>query len=52
MVKADGLAAGKGVVVAESVAEAEASIDMMISGGLGAAGAEIVVEAFLTGEEA
>ena len=36
VVKADGLAAGKGVVVAESVAEAEAAIDMMFSGGLGA----------------
>ena len=38
VVKADGLAAGKGVVVAESVAEAEAAIDMMFGGGLGAAG--------------
>src|SRR5215510_14410508 len=52
VVKADGLAAGKGVVVAESVAEAEAAIDMMFGGGLGAAGAEVVVEEFLTGEEA
>src|SRR5499433_4536155 len=41
VVKADGLAAGKGVVVAQSVAEAEAAIDMMFAGGLGAAGAEI-----------
>src|SRR5438874_2835645 len=52
VVKADGLAAGKGVVVAETVAEAEAAIKMMVSGGLGAAGAEIVVEQFLAGEEA
>ncbi len=52
VVKADGLAAGKGVVVAATVAEAEAAIDMMLGGGLGAAGAEAVVEEFLTGEEA
>jgi len=52
VVKADGLAAGKGVVVAMSFEEAEAAIDMMIGGGLGAAGAEVVVEAFLEGEEA
>src|SRR6202521_5185390 len=52
VVKADGLAAGKGVVVAQSIAEAEAAIDMMFAGGLGAAGAEVVVEEFLTGEEA
>jgi phosphoribosylamine--glycine ligase len=51
VVKADGLAAGKGVVVAESVAEAEAAIDMMFAGSFGAAGAEVVVEAFLAGEE-
>src|SRR5262244_1663848 len=52
VVKADGLAAGKGVVVAQSVAEAEAAIEMMFAGGLGAAGAEVVVEEFLAGEEA
>src|SRR5262249_22737286 len=52
VVKADGLAAGKGVVVAETVSEAEAAIDMMISGGLGAAGAEIIIEECLAGEEA
>jgi phosphoribosylamine---glycine ligase len=52
VVKADGLAAGKGVVVAQSVTEAEAAIDMMFAGGLGAAGAEVVVEEFLAGEEA
>ncbi len=52
VVKADGLAAGKGVVVAESVAEAEAAIEMILGGGLGAAGAELVVEQCLVGEEA
>jgi len=52
VVKADGLAAGKGVVVAHSVPEAEAAIDMMLAGGLGEAGAEVVVEEFLSGEEA
>jgi phosphoribosylamine--glycine ligase len=52
VVKADGLAAGKGVVVTQSVAEAEAAIDMMLAGGLGAAGAEVVIEDFLAGEEA
>ena len=51
-VKADGLAAGKGVVVATSFEDAESAIDMMIGGGLGAAGAEVVIEAFLEGEEA
>jgi phosphoribosylamine---glycine ligase len=52
VVKADGLAAGKGVIVAETHADAEAAIDMMLGGGLGEAGAEIVIEEFLTGEEA
>ena len=52
VIKADGLAAGKGVVVAQTLAEAEAAIDMMFGGGLGDAGAEVVVEEFLTGEEA
>jgi phosphoribosylamine--glycine ligase len=52
VVKADGLAAGKGVVVAQTVAEAEAAIDMMFAGGLGEAGAEVVIEEFLEGEEA
>jgi phosphoribosylamine--glycine ligase len=52
VIKADGLAAGKGVVVAQDLAEAEAAIDMMFGGGLGAAGIEIVVEEFLQGEEA
>jgi phosphoribosylamine--glycine ligase len=52
VVKADGLAAGKGVVVAMNVAEAEAAVDMMFAGELGAAGAEVVVEECLQGEEA
>ena len=51
VVKADGLAAGKGVVVATTLAEAEAAVDLMFSGGLGAAGAEVVIEEFLAGEE-
>jgi phosphoribosylamine--glycine ligase len=51
VIKADGLAAGKGVVVAETVAQAEAAVDEMFGGRLGAAGAEVVVEEFLTGEE-
>ncbi len=52
VVKADGLAAGKGVVVAESVDEAEAAIDMMFGGGLGQPAWEIVIEDCLIGEEA
>ena len=52
VIKADGLAAGKGVVIAESRAEAEAAIDDMFGGSFGAAGAEVVIEEFLTGEEA
>jgi len=52
VVKADGLAAGKGVVVAQNLAEAEAAIDMMFAGSLGGAGAEVVIEEFLDGEEA
>src|SRR6201991_4243936 len=52
VVKADGLAAGKGVVVAETLAQAEAAIDMMFAGSLGEAGAEVVIEEFLSGEEA
>jgi phosphoribosylamine--glycine ligase len=52
VIKADGLAAGKGVVVAMTVDEALAAIDMMFGGGLGEAGAEVVIEEFLEGEEA
>src|SRR5690606_19048740 len=50
VVKADGLAAGKGVVVAATVAEAHAAVDAML--GQGQPGARIVVEEFLEGEEA
>ncbi|AXI47387.1 phosphoribosylamine--glycine ligase [Sulfitobacter sp. SK012] len=52
VVKADGLAAGKGVIIAQTVAEAEAAIDDMFGGSFGAAGAEVVIEEFMTGEEA
>src|SRR5262249_33047531 len=52
VVKADGLAAGKGVVVAATEDEADAAINMMLGGGLGAAGAEVVIEDYLAGEEA
>jgi phosphoribosylamine--glycine ligase len=53
VVKADGLAAGKGVVVAGTVAEAEAAIESMLVGNsLGASGARVVIEDFLAGEEA
>jgi phosphoribosylamine--glycine ligase len=52
VVKADGLAAGKGVVVADSVQEAEAAIDMMFGGSLGQPAWEIVIEDCLVGEEA
>ena len=52
VVKADGLAAGKGVVVAMTEQEALAAVDMMFGGGFGEAGAEVVVEEFMEGEEA
>ncbi|WP_374373434.1 phosphoribosylamine--glycine ligase [Tabrizicola sp.] len=52
VVKADGLAAGKGVVVAMTETEALAAIDDMFGGSLGEAGAEVVIEEFMTGEEA
>jgi phosphoribosylamine--glycine ligase len=53
VVKADGLAAGKGVVVARSVAEANAAvIDMLSGNAFGTAGARVVIEEFLDGEEA
>lgn len=52
VVKADGLAAGKGVVVAETLDQALAAIDDMFSGEFGAAGAEVVIEEFMLGEEA
>ena len=53
VVKADGLAAGKGVVVAETVEQATAAVRDMLSGNrFGAAGASVVIEEFLVGEEA
>ncbi|MFP7571316.1 phosphoribosylamine--glycine ligase [Marivita sp. S2033] len=52
VIKADGLAAGKGVIIAETLAEAEAAIDDMFAGAFGGAGAEVVIEEFMTGEEA
>ncbi|SHN68378.1 phosphoribosylamine--glycine ligase [Bradyrhizobium erythrophlei] len=51
VVKADGLAAGKGVVVAMTLGEAEAAVAMMFEGAFGAAGAEVVIEEYLTGRE-
>lgn len=53
VIKADGLAAGKGVVVATNLQEAHDAIDMMLVGNkMGAAGARVVIEDFLDGEEA
>ena len=52
VVKADGLAAGKGVVVAASEAEALAAVDDIFAGAFGAAGASVVIEEFMEGEEA
>jgi len=53
VVKADGLAAGKGVTVAMSVAEAEEAIrEAMLEGAFGAAGGQVVIEEFMEGEEA
>ncbi|MBZ9869710.1 phosphoribosylamine--glycine ligase [Mesorhizobium sp. BR1-1-9] len=52
VIKADGLAAGKGVTVAMTMDEALAALDACFDGSFGTAGAEVVVEEFLTGEEA
>ena len=52
VVKADGLAAGKGVIVAETEEQAIESIDDMFGGAFGGAGAEVVIEEFMEGEEA
>ena len=52
VIKADGLAAGKGVIIAETRDEALAALDSMFSGAFGAAGEEVVLEEFMTGEEA
>lgn len=52
VVKADGLAAGKGVTVAMTLDEARAAVDDCFAGAFGSAGAEVVIEEFLEGEEA
>ena len=52
VIKADGLAAGKGVTIAETKADADAAIDACFSGAFGTAGEEVVIEEFLRGEEA
>ncbi|EPX78607.1 phosphoribosylamine--glycine ligase [Salipiger mucosus] len=52
VVKADGLAAGKGVILCDTVEQAEAALDGMFGGAFGGAGAEVVIEEFMTGEEA
>lgn len=52
VIKADGLAAGKGVIIAETREQAEDAVAMMFDGGFGDAGAEVVIEEFLSGEEA
>jgi phosphoribosylamine--glycine ligase len=52
VIKADGLAAGKGVVVAMTPAEAHAAIDLMLAGSMGQAGHRVVIEEFMDGEEA
>ncbi|MCI4411813.1 MAG: phosphoribosylamine--glycine ligase [Thiotrichales bacterium] len=52
VLKADGLAAGKGVIVAMTLAEAEAGVEDILGGKFGSAGARLVVEEFLAGEEA
>ncbi len=52
VIKADGLAAGKGVIIAMTDAEAAAAVDEMFDGAFGDAGAEVVIEEFMEGEEA
>lgn len=52
VVKADGLAAGKGVIICATEEEAQAALDIMFDGGFGAAGASVVIEEYLEGEEA
>jgi phosphoribosylamine--glycine ligase len=52
VIKADGLAAGKGVTIATTRAEADAAVDACLTGAFGAAGNELVIEEFLQGEEA
>ncbi len=52
VIKADGLAAGKGVIIAETLNDAHAALNDMFGGSFGAAGAEVVIEEFMEGEEA
>ena len=52
VIKADGLALGKGVIIAETKADAAKAIDFMFEGGFGESGSEVVVEEFMQGEEA
>jgi phosphoribosylamine--glycine ligase len=52
VIKADGLAAGKGVIIATTMDEAHAAVDEMFGGAFGTAGAEVVIEEFMEGEEA
>ena len=52
VIKADGLAAGKGVIIAETVKQAQEALEDMFGGAFGAAGAEVVIEEFMEGEEA
>jgi phosphoribosylamine--glycine ligase len=51
VLKADGLAAGKGVIIAETAAQAAAGLDLMFDGSFGSAGESVVIEEFMTGEE-
>ncbi|WP_438728008.1 phosphoribosylamine--glycine ligase [Parasphingorhabdus sp. DH2-15] len=51
VIKADGLAAGKGVIIAQTAQEADEAVAHMFAGGFGDAGAEVVIEEFMTGEE-
>jgi phosphoribosylamine---glycine ligase len=51
VIKADGLAAGKGVIIAQTLVEAETAIEDMFGGGFGDAGASVVIEEFMGGEE-
>ncbi|WP_420797953.1 phosphoribosylamine--glycine ligase [Hyphococcus flavus] len=52
VIKADGLAAGKGVVIAETLQDADSAVDEMLGGKFGDASAEVVIEEFMEGEEA